>query len=158
MLSEMVRPRNLDLTEAHRRLSNLMRLGTLEEIDYGQAIGRVRFGGILTDWLPFIVARAGQDRQFWAPDLGEQVVVLSPSGDLVQGVILGSIYRTRYPVTRAGEGRNTAIFGDGTMVQYDRRAHTLTIEMQEGGIKIVAPRGIDITGDVRVIGCVLDTC
>ena len=91
--------RNLhqDMTEAERRMSNVALKGRVVELDAVRARVRVQAGAITTGWLPFVTARAGHDRTWHAPEPGEQVLVLSPCGDLNQGVVVGSIYRAEHP-------------------------------------------------------------
>ena len=70
-----------DMTEAERRLSNLVMLGQVAELDAKKARVRVQAGPILTAWLPFATVRAGLDRTWHAPEPGEQVVLVAPGGD-----------------------------------------------------------------------------
>jgi len=79
-----------DMTEAERRLSNVVMLGQVAELDAKKARVRVQAGPILTAWLPFATVRAGPDRTWHAPEPGEQVVLIAPGGDLNQAVVVGS--------------------------------------------------------------------
>ncbi len=67
----------------------------------------MQIGPVLTDWLPWGTARAGGDRTWDPPEIGEQVMLASPAGDLRQGAIVGSFYQTAHPVPgdRAGLSR-----------------------------------------------------
>jgi len=89
--------RDFQATELDRRLANIVRLGTVEQADYAKARIRVRCGDMLTGWLPWLTTRAGKDITWWAPDIGEQVVVLSPSGEPAQGVVLFAVYQNSSP-------------------------------------------------------------
>ena len=90
-----------DMTEAERRLSNLVMLGQVAELDAARARVRVQAGPILTAWLPFATVRAGADRTWHAPEAGEQVVLVAPGGDLNQAVVVGSTAQP-LPITMAG--------------------------------------------------------
>ena len=58
---------------------------------------KVKIGDITTDWLPWLTHRASNDTSWWAPEVGEQVIVLAPSGELHQAVIMPSIYQSAHP-------------------------------------------------------------
>ncbi len=75
-----------EITELHRRLANLVMLGKVVEADYGHVIPKlkVNIGELQTARLPMLTQRAGNDVSWWPLEVGEQVVVLSPSGDLTQ--------------------------------------------------------------------------
>lgn len=48
--------------DLNRRIENIVRLGTIAEVDCAHAKAKVKSGGILTDWLPWVTARAGNVR------------------------------------------------------------------------------------------------
>ncbi|MEN2925541.1 hypothetical protein FHPHGOJG_02561 [Mannheimia haemolytica] len=73
--------------EQIRRLDNIIRLGTIAEVDLTTATARVNSGGITTDFLPWLTFRAGTSQTWSAPTVGEQCVVLSVSGEFTTGVI-----------------------------------------------------------------------
>jgi len=157
MLASDQYPDAFHLQEAHRRIANVVVYGTVEEIDDGKYEARVQVGKLRTGWLPIATQRCGEDRQFWLPTQGEQVVVVSMCGNLDQGVIIGSFSRGRFPVPET-KGKNLAIYRDGTRIEYDTRSHTLNIVAGDGGINIKAPRGINIIGNITVQGTVTATC
>lgn len=73
---------SFNIAELQRKLANIVRIGLVKEIDYEKAKVRVKIGEFLTDWLPWITERAGKDTSWAPPDIDEQVVVLSPFGEL----------------------------------------------------------------------------
>lgn len=83
------------VNDLDRRLANLLRIGTIAEVSTSTKLARVTIGDITTDWLPWLVKRAGNNvKTWWAPDVGEQVIVFSPGGELGQGVIGGSLFQS----------------------------------------------------------------
>jgi len=86
-----------DIAALSRLLENLIRLGTVAEVDHGSlpdkrpAWVRVQSGDLLTSWLPWAALRAGTTRDWDPPTVGEQVLVLSPNGQTAQGVAIGSV-------------------------------------------------------------------
>lgn len=116
-----------DLADLRRRFENTVRLGTIAEADYPAARVRVAIGPLRTAWLPWLTSRAGADRSWHAPELGEQVVVLSPSGDLAQGVVLPAIFYNAHPANAATPTVHRATYADGAVIEYDRAAHELKL-------------------------------
>lgn len=86
-----------EIADLRRRLSNLLRIGTISAVNYKEAVARVKIGDLETTWLPWLL-RDGDDKAWHGVDLNEQVLVLSPCGDLNQGLILSSIKKSRFPM------------------------------------------------------------
>lgn len=129
------------LADIERRLANLLKVGTVEEVDHDNALARVRIGDNLTKPLPWLTARAGGDGTWWPVEVGEQVLILSPCGDLTQGVILPSLYRTASPAPSSKGGVERTEYKDGAVIQYDRNTHTLTASIP-GDVKVTATGNI----------------
>lgn len=114
---------SFEQADLQRRVANLIRMGTVEEADYAAARVRIRFAQAVTHWLPWTTQRAGQDRSWWAPEVGEQVVVLAPSGDLAQGVVCFSIYQAAHPAPADSPDVTRRVYADKALEEYDRAAH-----------------------------------
>lgn len=127
--------------ELERRLGNLLRPGTIKEVDYANARVRVQTGGNVTAWLPWMTTRAGGNREWNAPEVGEQVLLLSPHGELAQGYVLPSIYQDAHPANGDRATVRRIDYADGAYTEYDRGSHTLTANLAEDG------RAIIVTGD-----------
>jgi phage baseplate assembly protein V len=145
-------------TESARRISNAIRYGVVKEADYKKALIRVEMQGgeILTDWIPWMTLRAGNDKFWWAPEVGEVMIVLAPSGELANAVALPAAFSNENQnADRATVQRQT--FEDGTVVEYDREAHCLTMNVK-GDVKIKATGKIDIEaeGNVKIVGARID--
>ncbi len=125
------------LVELERRLANVLRIGTVEQLDEAAARVRIRIGELLTDWLPWFTSRAGPDVDWWAPEVGEQVMVFSPSGELGQGVVQPAIYQTAHPAPAASKDKRRIQFQDGTVIEYDRAAHKLLADVK-GDVELIA--------------------
>lgn len=117
--------REYDQSETDRRLPNIIRIGTVSEADYKAARLRVAFGTAVSDWLPWITFRAGGDSSWWAPEVGEQVVVLSPSGETAGGVVLGSMFSNSHPAPTDRPTIHRTTYEDGAVLEYDRLKHIL---------------------------------
>lgn len=144
------------MVEMARRLANAVRLGVVAEVNHAAQTARVKFAEeaeALTAWLPFMAARAGGDASWWAPEVGEQVVLLAPSGELHNAVVLGSLYSDAHPAPSGDPDKHLVRYSDGAEIEYDRAAHRLRAVLPMGGAaEITAPDGVTITGDVMVTG------
>ncbi len=124
--------------DAHRRIANAIRLGKIEQVNEATGQVRVRAGEFLTGWINFATGRAGGDRTWWMPETGEQVVIASPSGDMAQAVVIGTLYQDAHPAPANSKDKHRTEYADGTIVEYDRAAHRMTTEI--GPAKITADR------------------
>ncbi|WP_264707174.1 phage baseplate assembly protein V [Wolbachia endosymbiont (group A) of Acrocera orbiculus] len=146
---------NFAISELQRKMANIVRIGVVKEIDYEKAKVRVKIGELLTDFLPWITSRAGEERSWLPPSINEQVVILSPLGELSLGVVLAGIYQEKYPAPENKKEINSIKFQDGTRLLYDKGKHHLeievvdkitlkagksSIEMTKSGIKLKAER------------------
>ncbi len=111
---------SFDIAEIERRLSNLARIGTIAEADYGKALVRVRSDGFTTEWLPWITRRAGGDIDWWAPEVGEQVLVIAPSGLMEDAFVLPALYSNSKPEPEQSPDKHTVRYQNGDAVTHDR--------------------------------------
>lgn len=74
-----------DFAASARMLENLIRFGTIAEVQMVPPRVRVKTGDLLTGWLPWLALRAGADVDWDPPTVNEQVLLLSPSGQLANG-------------------------------------------------------------------------
>ncbi len=120
-----------EITELRRRLSQLIQYGVIAEV-YGTR-ARARIGDLLTAPLPWLTARAGEDIAWWQPRVDEQVVVLAPSGDLAQGVILPALYQDRFPAPSSDPELFKLVIG------------TCTLEIERSGaVRLETPEGVTL--------------
>jgi phage baseplate assembly protein V len=140
-------------TELDRRLSNMIKFGTVQEADYINAKVRVKAGDILTGWLPWNTQRAGGDITWHAPEIGEQVLILSPSGELNQGLVFTSLYQALKPPPVATPDKHTHVYSDGAVVEYDRALHHLKAILPDGATTaLTSSGGITIIGNITLTG------
>lgn len=113
-----------------RILANLVRFGRVKSVDYSTAECVVDFDGEIVEGVEWLKHRSGDDRSWSAPSEHEYVVVLSASGDLSQGVIIGALAQNNFP--NAGDDANpTTVYSDGTVIKYDKSAHVLTVDCRQ---------------------------
>jgi len=135
-------------------LINLIRYGTVQSVDVSRARMTVVVGGLTTKPIPWVAPRAGATRTWSPPSPGEQVLVLSPGGNLGAAVALTGIFYDRYTQPSEGTADNVLIaFGDGAVLLYDHTAHLLKGTLPTGGrVELTAPGGFHLVGDVAVDG------
>jgi phage baseplate assembly protein V len=135
----------MDENEIHRRILNMIRKGVVMDVAHASAppTCRVSTGELQTAWLPWVALTAGETVEWNPPSVGEQVLVLSPSGDPAQGVILRGLYSDNAPAPTDSPHRHTRVYPDGAAVEYDHAAHALTINLPAGAtIQVVVPESI----------------
>jgi len=120
-------------SEHGRRLSNMILVGTVNQLDVDNAVVTVDADDLTTDWIPWLARRAGPDSDWWAPEPGEQVVIACPYGDASQGFVIGSVYQNAYPAPANAATVWRKQFADGTFITYDRAAHALTVDASSSG-------------------------
>ncbi|WP_426943843.1 phage baseplate assembly protein V [Pseudomonas oryzihabitans] len=144
-----------DIAALSRLIENLFRLGTIAEVDHGSlpdkrpARVRVQSGELLTGWLPWAALRAGTTRDWDPPTVGEQVLVLSPSGQTAQGIAITGLFSALIPANGDRAGLHRRTYPDGAIVEYDSVAHRLRAILPEGGVTdLTSPGGINIVGPI----------
>jgi phage baseplate assembly protein V len=125
----------------------IVRFGVVTAVDAGAARAKVSFGGESeSNWLPWLAERAATIK-VWAPvAIGEQVVVLSESGDTAQGVIVGSVF----------SASNAAPSGDGA--EHRLQLGASSISVKDGAI-VISSNGSTITidaGGIKLNGARID--
>ena len=147
----------LNAADIHHRLSRMIAFGTIAEVDYEKARVKVTIGEWTTTWLPWATHRAGNDIDWWALEVGEQVIVLSPSGDMAQGIVLGSVYQGEQQqlVSDIAADKRQHIhriqYQDGTTIEYDRENHRLKADVK-GDVEILVSQNLraEVSGDVEI--------
>ena len=149
------------ISDILRRLENLIRIGTIAEVDTATALVRVAYAvdnsgaDVLTAWRPWLTHRAGPDSTWWAPEVGEQVLLLSPSGDLSMAIVLPAIYQDAFLPPAASEDVRHTTFSDGAVIEYNRATHHLKAVLPAGATtELVSDGGLSIVGDVSVEGSI----
>lgn len=104
------------LSDADRRLANVVRFGRIASVDAGAARAVVDFGDFKSPPLPVGQLSAGAIQFWWMPSVGEQVLVACEGGDVAQGCIVASIYAGNAP---SADGSTPHIaLGGGNMTMH----------------------------------------
>lgn len=125
----------VSLPDMERRIANMVRDGAVMAINHSTRRVRVKSGDIETDWLPWTAGRSGPGKRRWdPPEVGEQVTIICPSGDLRQGRVVPGFYQGSYDAPSSNPDADRAEYGDGTVVEYDRGSHTLLVDLGDSKI------------------------
>lgn len=130
----MTEEQGYSLGEMDRRLANILRYGTIAQIDEAGGLVKVDIGELVTDWLRWGEQRAGAGVRTWTPpEIGEQVMVFSPGGELSQGIVGYSIYQTLYPQNGSLKTKYRVDYADGAYLEYDRVGHHWHVDVPAAG-------------------------
>ncbi|RSV88261.1 phage baseplate assembly protein V [Klebsiella aerogenes] len=137
-----------NIQELARAIRNLIRSGVVTEVDTVLGLCRVQSGGIQTTWLNWLTTRAGRSRTWWAPSLGEQVLLLAIGGELDTAFVLPGIFSDDNPAPSASADAWHVTFPDGAVIEYEPETGALTVS----GIKTADVTASDsITATVPVV-------
>jgi phage baseplate assembly protein V len=123
---------SFEQSELDRQLSGLIILGSVVAVQMKPPRVRIESDGWLSPWVMWNAVAAGHARHWRHPSVGEQAVLLNPSGDPAQGVAIIGFYTAEFD----GDGRQDVIgwlMPDGAVMEYDHAAGALLA----GGMKTV---------------------
>jgi phage baseplate assembly protein V len=108
-----------------KKINELVNIGTICEVkddsaDENKSLGRVAIGDdYTTGFLPVLTLAANSVVKIFTPlVVGEQVVILSPAGDIDSGIIIGSIFNKKIKEPVATTGETVIEFGDGVIIRH----------------------------------------
>lgn len=145
-------------SENPRLIENLIRIGTVSEVDLAAARCRVKSGQLESAWLQWREVRAGTTRTWNPPTVGEQVLVLSPSGDPAQAIVLTGIYSNGSPAPSDSATEHMVVYPDGARISYDHGSGHLdvtgiaTATVQASGDVVIDSPHTRFTGQVTIEG------
>ena len=133
-------------------IKRLIRVGTVSSVNAAAGSVRVAFAAqddMVTYELPVITRGSKNNKDYWLPDVDEQVLCLflpNTSGrGVCDGFVLGTFYSSvDAPVENSGDV-HAVKYGDGTIIKHDRSTGKLTINVT-GDIDIIAGGKITING------------
>lgn len=137
----------IDLEMLKTRFAEMIRVGPIEEIDavkgYRIKLADGDDGPVLSPWLPH--PESGGQSSSWMPlSKGQVVGILSPNGDLRQGVLLRSGFTySNQPPSEDLEANVLKAFG----ITITMKGGTVKVE---GDVKISG--NVEIEGDLKVTG------
>ena len=133
-------------------IKQLVRVGVISSVDAAAGTARVAFTDLdntVSHDLRILTRGSKRDKDYWIPDIDEQVVCLmlpNASGrGVCAGVILGTFYsRTDSPAESSADVRGIT-FGDGSVARHDRGSGSMTIHAA-GDLELIADGNVIIQG------------
>lgn len=121
---------NEDMIDLLRRLENLIRIGTIIDVDLSGEIPlyRVKTGKNETDWIAATTQRAGTAKKSHAYTKGEQVVLMAPSGDMGAAMVSHALNSDANPAPDNHPTRDRTVYPDGAVIEYDPESGELKAE------------------------------
>lgn len=149
----------MDLNELIRLLLNLIRKGSVLEVDHASKKCRVKTGDLDSNWLPWFSLRAGTTQTWDPPTVGEQVMLFCPGGDPADGVVLCGLYSDAAPSPSNSPNKHTRKYPDGAVIEYDHAEHALTATLPGGGSAvIIAPASVIVRTESITLDAPQTTC
>lgn len=125
----------------------MLKFGVVVQTDPGKGKVRVRFedhDGLVSHWLPVVKGKTLRDKEYWMPDLNEQVACLMDE-NFEAGVVLGAVYSDADPVPVASQDKFHVRFDDGTTIEYDRAQHKLSAHVVGGTLEATVDVAATVT-------------
>jgi phage baseplate assembly protein V len=148
----------MDIATLSRMVENLLRVGKIEELDLAAKCCRVRSGKLLTNWLPWVTPRAGTTRTWDPPTVGEQVLLLSPSGELGAGIVLTGLFSAAHEAPSSSADEHLTVYPDGARISYNHATGALeasgiqTALVQAASLVTIDCPATHLTGALTVDG------
>ncbi|HCT7667031.1 phage baseplate assembly protein V [Klebsiella michiganensis] len=140
----------MEIAELIRLLENVVRTGTVTEIDEEKWRVRVQSGGLNPNWMRWTAQRAGAFKVWVPPSIGEQVWFLCLGGNTDIAFIGGSLYSKDNPAPGASRNEMVVTAPDGARFRYDAEAGALQVT----GIKTAAIKAsVKVTLDTPEVEC-----
>jgi phage baseplate assembly protein V len=132
-----------DAAELFRLLSNLIRTGTVFDVDLSATppAVRVRDGAWESGWLQWTERRAGTTKTWSPPTVGEQVLAFCLGGDTAAGYVITGLNSAGNPPPSTSADEDVKLYPDGARIIYNHAAGALTAT----GIKTARLQAADLT-------------
>lgn len=129
--------------------------GRIASVDLVKGRVTIAIGDVETQPVRWFTGGSSGTRTWSRPKVGEQVMLIAPSGDIAGAVALRGLDCNAFPPI-GDAARELIQFEDGAIVAYDPAAHKLEVVLPAGAtVSIVAPGGVTLDCDVRITGDLL---
>lgn len=136
----------------------MFRVGIVAQLDAARARVRVTFRArdqVRSSWLLVVTRGTQNNKDYWMPDLGEQVVCLMDAHD-EDGAVLGALYSSQDTPPVSSADKWHATMKDGAIFEYDRSSHAMAVALPDGATLSVTANGavfaIDAAGNITIDG------
>ena len=139
------------LSEQQRRLHNIATIGTVFDVNPDDQTMRLDVGDNQTDWLPIPALAAGQVRVWRCPSVGEQFLLVSPSGELANAIPVLSLYSNQHPSPSNDPNEIRVRYNDSDFLSVKTQDSQLILQIND---VIFDVNSTTLTGDLTVDGSV----
>lgn len=126
------------VSRLEQRVSNLIRTGLISDVQASPPRVKVEYdkdsdgNPVTTGWLCYFEERQGFIQTWNPPKVGEQCVIVSPSGDLRLGKVLLGLNTTNNAPISTDSNIHKIQFSDGSSFTFDRSMSAWTISLGSG--------------------------
>ncbi len=126
--------------------------GKIASVDLATGLITVRQGDVVTCAIRWILGGGGKTKVWTRPQIGEQVLLIAPEGDLAGAIALRGMHSAAFPPVGDAD-REVIEFEDGAVIAYHPGKHELALMLSPGGaVTIEAAGGLTIKGPVKISG------
>lgn len=136
---------NTSPIENERRLQSIINRGIVTQVDHAAARCRVQIDGLETDWLKFTSARIGKVKIWNPPSIGEQVLVISETGELSTGLVTTSFDYDDQPMPSANADTFEIRCDDGATFIYNHATHNLGVTLPDDSTTTLVSSRVQIS-------------
>lgn len=144
---------NTSPIENERRLQSFINRGIVTDVDYANARCRVQIDGLETDWLKFSATRIGKVKIWNPPCVGEQVLVISETGELSTGLVTTSFDYDDQPMPSANADTFEIHCDDGATFIYNHATHKLGVNLPNDSLTTLVSKRVHVSASDVVIDC-----
>jgi len=128
----------LEVSELDRLIANMIRTGRIKAVDHARRRVVVFDENWETDWRPWMELRAHGEATWSPPGIGERVLVLSPSGDFGQSVVLPGLSCDPLPPPSHEPTVSMRRYADGAIERHDTADRTHLLQLPDDGALRIA--------------------
>ena len=145
------------VAEVERRLKNVVRYGTVEEVDYKKGLVRIKDGELLSGWMPWHDV-GGAIKTWTPPAKGQIAVVFAPSGEVSTGIAFAGQFSDKNPQNhdKGAEYRmtigGTSILVTGDSVTIDVTNFTVNADKITLNADLVQATGDELKHNAKNVG------
>lgn len=140
------------LNQLEARLNNLVRIGEVSSVNEKDCTVKVVFqefdNNLVSYDLPVMVKQSLVNKDYYLPDVNEQVICIFLATGLESGFVLGSLYNEEDKPLIANANKRSITFSDGAYIEYDREKHELNISAKTMNLK----GDLNINGNIKATG------
>ena len=132
-----------DIQQLKTRLANMLQTGKVNAIYADEGLVDVAVDELVLEKIPFFTTRASADKTYWMPSIGEQGVVLSPSGNPANAMFLPALNSIDFPPPETDAKWTVREWEDGAKESYDKDAHEYELQIDANTHRKINQTGIE---------------